>query len=126
MREDVPLSEPVKREVLDLEALLGKADAFTLLGIPCGAPPEVAKEAYFYLSRRLHPDRYFRKNLGSFQKRIDRVFDALRVAYQTLSDPEKRAAYLAANPALKPMKWKPGSRVMFNKNEFPLPRKRNV
>lgn len=121
MLEQVPLSDAIKAELLDLEASLGKVDLFTLLGVPRMAEAAKVKEAYFKLSRRLHPDRYFRKQLGSFQARMEKVFDALRRAHQTLTDPAKRQRYLAANPSLRPsLKWRPGQRIMFNTTDYPL------
>lgn len=124
MLEQVALSDAIKTELLDLEASLGKVDLFTLLGVPKGADPDTVKKAYFALSRRIHPDRYFRKTLGSFKARIDKVFDAVRKAHQTLTDPVKRERYLAAHPSLRAapaLKWKPGQRIMFNKKDFPVP-----
>jgi len=41
----------------------------------------------------LHPDRYFRKNLGSYAGRLHDLYKAVSVAYDTLADPRSRALY---------------------------------
>ena len=42
--------------------------------------------AYFEASRVFHPDRYFGKNLGSFRGRLERVFQRLAEAHDTLTE----------------------------------------
>jgi curved DNA-binding protein CbpA len=100
MAEEVELPPERKKEILDLERALERLDAFELLGLRPGATAEEAKKAWYDASRRYHPDRYFGKNVGSFRARIDRIYKRLTEAYNTLSDPPKRAAYLAAHPEL--------------------------
>ncbi len=124
MAEQVALDDALKKELLELEAKLETADHFALLGLPPGAEPAEVKAAYFELCRRIHPDRYFRKNLGSFKARMEKVFKALSKAHQTLTDPEKREAYLSTHQWLK----KPAGprrvaakRVMLNKKDLELP-----
>jgi len=126
MSEDVELDDALKREFLELEEKLGAADLFTLLGVEKEAEPKVVKAAFYRLARRLHPDRFFRRRLGSFKARIDTVFEALTRAHQTLVNPEKREAYLAATPAArKPPPPKPqpkrvrGQRIALSKNDLP-------
>lgn len=100
MLEEVELDAARKKEVLELEARLATANAFELLGLPPGADPAAAKAAFFDLSRKFHPDRYFGKNLGSFKGRIERIFKRLSDAHQTLTNEQKRKAYLDAHPQL--------------------------
>lgn len=98
--EEVDLPEERKKEILDLERGMDKLNAFAIFGLQPGATPEEVKQAYYAASRRYHPDRYYGKNLGSFRARIDKVFKKLTDAYNTLNDPERRAAYLKAHPEL--------------------------
>jgi tetratricopeptide (TPR) repeat protein len=75
---------------------------YELLGIPRNAPPEKIAEAYFERSRLFHPDLRHREDLARFEKELTAVFDRMKKAYETLSDPEKRALYdqsLDAAPA---------------------------
>ena len=62
-------------------------DYYELLGIPRTATPEELKKAYRGLARDLHPDR----NPGDAE--AEARFKEIAVAYETLSDPQRRAQY---------------------------------
>ncbi len=79
-----------KREILAREALLGRDD-WTVLGLKPGATAEAVKLAYFDASRVFHPDRYYGKNLGSFRARLERIFQRLSEAHETLTEAIRRA-----------------------------------
>jgi tetratricopeptide (TPR) repeat protein len=99
--EQVDLEPDRKSEILELDAKLTSANLFELLGVAAGASVDEVRNAFRELSRKFHPDRYFGKNLGSFRPRLDRIFKRLVEANQTLSDPERRQAYLDANPFVR-------------------------
>jgi curved DNA-binding protein CbpA len=111
MAEEVDLAPDRKKEILDLERGLDRLDHFAILGLAPGATAEEARHAYYAASKRYHPDRYYGRNIGSFRARIDRVFRRLTEAYETLHDPEKRAAYLRANPHLNAAPPKPAPKA---------------
>ena len=98
--EGVDLDEGRQREILELEARLSTDDLFSLLGVAPGACAAECKKAYYELTKRFHPDRYFGKRLGSFKPRIEAVFRTLTEAQATLCDPARRAAYLDEHPHL--------------------------
>jgi tetratricopeptide (TPR) repeat protein len=91
-----PLSEAVdldpdrRREILAREALLGRDD-WTVLGLKPGTNAEAVKLAYFEASRIFHPDRYYGKNLGSFQARLERIFHRLSEAHERLTEALRKA-----------------------------------
>lgn len=99
--ENIDLDEARKQEILALEAKLSSANHFEVLGLDAGASPDEVRAAFREASRRFHPDRYYGKNLGSFRQKLDRIFQRLVEANQTLGDPERRAAWLAANPFIR-------------------------
>jgi curved DNA-binding protein CbpA len=66
---------------------------YELLGVPREAPPEKVAEAYFERSRLFHPDLRHRDDLSRFEKELTAVFERMKKAYETLSDPDKRALY---------------------------------
>lgn len=99
--ENVDLDDGRKQEILELEAKLTSADYFDLLGLQPGTQPEEVRAAFRELSRRFHPDRYFGKNLGTYRGRLERIFKGLVEAQHTLTDPERREAYLAAHPVVR-------------------------
>lgn len=61
-------------------------DYYSILGVPYDATSEEVRNAYFQLARQLHPDR------NSAPEKHEQ-FLQLQAAYETLSNPEKRAAY---------------------------------
>jgi curved DNA-binding protein CbpA len=97
---DLPVA--VQEKLLGL-ALRLEAPYQEILGVAPDADRKVLKRAYFALSKELHPDRYFRKNLGVFQPHLERVFKKVVEAYELLSDPMARAeiekSLAAAAPA---------------------------
>jgi curved DNA-binding protein CbpA len=95
---DLPLDR--KREILAREAAFGQ-DHYAILGVKPGATVKDISAAYHEASRVFHPDRYFGKQLGSFQGRLERVFRRLAEAHSTLTDDTKRDVYLRANPRLR-------------------------
>jgi len=85
--EDLELAVDVQRRILEFEARLGQP-YHELLSVQQGAAPKSIKQAYFKLSKEFHPDRYFRKNIGDYAERLDRIFKKVLEAHEILSDPE--------------------------------------
>ena len=85
---DVP--ESLQRRVLAADAALDRP-YHELLGVPRDADAKAIKRAYFSLSKEFHPDRYFRREIGDFKPRFERVFKKIVEAYELMSDPITRA-----------------------------------
>lgn len=100
MPELVDLDPALQQELIELERKQEGQDAFTLLGLRPGASVDEVKQAFIALSLRYHPDNFTGRNLGTFRARIERIFRRLLEAHSTLSQPERRAAYLKAHPQL--------------------------
>lgn len=98
--EEVDLDDVRKKQVLEIEKQLDDSNHFQILGVAPGSDPAAVKAAFFELSRKFHPDRYFGKNLGSYKGRIERIFKRLSDAHQTLTNEDKRKAYLQQHPEL--------------------------
>jgi len=47
----------------------------------------------FELAAVFHPDKYFRKRLGSFKAKMEAVFGKVTMAHDVLTDREKRTEY---------------------------------
>jgi tetratricopeptide (TPR) repeat protein len=77
----------VQRRILEFEASLARP-YHELLGVQRGAAPKTVKRAYFALSKEFHPDRYFRKEIGGYGERLERIFKKVLEAHEILSDPE--------------------------------------
>lgn len=93
LSEAVDLTDDQKRRILFVEMNLATWDHYKLLGLTGKATPADIKAAYFRVSKEFHPDTYFRKRLGSYQQRLERVFRAIKAAADELSDPARRVAY---------------------------------
>jgi curved DNA-binding protein CbpA len=80
----------LQRRVLEFERCLEKP-YHEILGVDPRADAKEIKRAYFRLSREYHPDRYFRRNVGPFAVRFERIFKKVAEAYELLSVPTTRA-----------------------------------
>jgi curved DNA-binding protein CbpA len=89
---DPALEIPVEAQerILAFEARLDRP-YHEILGVPRDADARSVKRAYFELSKDFHPDRYFRREIGPFAERLERVFQRIAEAYELLSDPTARA-----------------------------------
>jgi len=93
---EAPLSEEaqaVLAELRGLERRIDSMDPFSLLRVNRHHPLSEVKRSYHRLSKRLHPDVV--RGLGLPDELIavaDRITQAMTAAYQTLSDPKRRAA----------------------------------
>jgi tetratricopeptide (TPR) repeat protein len=85
---DVKKFEEEIRALLDLA---GKATYYELLGVTATSPPDLVKENFHRMARKFHPDRHMGHSewLGLLQDLMAR----LTIAYKTLVDDQKRAAY---------------------------------
>lgn len=93
--EEVDLTVDEKRRILDVYYRLDDLDHFTILGLSHEADKKAVKRAYFELASLLHPDRYFKKRLGSFKAKMEIVFDRITEAHDTLVDRDRRKSYEA-------------------------------
>lgn len=85
--DGLDLEIAVQRRILEFEASLGRP-YHELLDVAIGSEPKVVKRAYFKLSKEFHPDRYFRKDIGTYEDRLTRIFKKVLEAHEMLSDPE--------------------------------------
>ncbi|MBS2015155.1 MAG: DnaJ domain-containing protein [Deltaproteobacteria bacterium] len=93
LEEEVDLSADQKKRILDLYYRLDDLDHYTLLGVPKTADKKTVKRSYFELAAMTHPDRFFKKNLGSFKPKMEALFGRITEAHDTLIDPERRTDY---------------------------------
>jgi len=93
MAEEVDIEVDLRRWILQLYRALDRADHYQLLGVDRAADKKSIKRAYFDLAAKLHPDKYFRKKLGSFKVRMETVFGRITLAQDTLTNADKRAEY---------------------------------
>ncbi|MBV9948514.1 MAG: DnaJ domain-containing protein [Myxococcales bacterium] len=93
LHEDVDLDVETRRRVLEAHRALERQSHYDLLGVDASTDAKGLKRVYNQLVLTFHPDRYFRKKLGSYKPRMEAVFGRLTLAFETLSDPNRRAEY---------------------------------
>lgn len=87
------LDRDAKRRVLTLAAELPDLTHYELLDIPESATKKEVKSAYYRLAPNFHPDRFFRKELGSYKGRMESIFARITEAQDVLVSKEGRAEY---------------------------------
>ena len=85
----IDLPEDLQRRILDFDNGLDRP-YHLILGVSLDADARQIKRAYFALSKDFHPDRYFRREIGGFGERLERIFKKVVEAYELLSDPSTR------------------------------------
>ncbi len=95
INEENDLNLEQRKKILFHEAKLDAWNHFELLGLGRGSNAADVRKAYFKASKQFHPDAFFRKSLGSYTRRIDKIFKAMKVSYDLLSNDETRGAYEA-------------------------------
>jgi curved DNA-binding protein CbpA len=69
-------------------------DYYSLLGLKRDATEAEIKKAFFSISKKFHPDRFFIKQIGDYEGKLNSVFKKVNEAYEILKDQESRLAYL--------------------------------
>jgi curved DNA-binding protein CbpA len=90
---DLPLDDEQRRQALCLYEQIDEMSFYDLFGVEADASRRDIKKAYFRLSKRYHPDKFFRKELHDFGPILERVFQEITKAYRTLSNRKKREGY---------------------------------
>jgi curved DNA-binding protein CbpA len=100
----VPLADQIPEEVQkqmemidQTYASLAHKDYYTLLGVTTKADLPQIKGAYYKLARRFHPDRYYGLEDPITKEKIDIIFSAINVAYETLKNAKSRHTYDTAS-----------------------------
>jgi curved DNA-binding protein CbpA len=87
---DLEISVEAQRRILLFELGLHRP-YHELLGVAAGVDGKAIKRAYFQLSKEYHPDRYYRREIGPYAEKLDRIFKKIVEAYELLMDPTTRA-----------------------------------
>jgi len=98
---DTDLTRAEQARIAEFEARLDRS-YHEILGVERDADAKTIKRAYFALSKEFHPDRHFRRELGVFADRLERIFRRIAEAYELLSDPMTRAEIERSMPAPTP------------------------
>ncbi|MFP6683517.1 MAG: J domain-containing protein, partial [Polyangiaceae bacterium] len=91
--DEVALDPLMRARIDELYDTLDSVDYYTLLGVNRAATSADIRRAYHKLAPEFHPDRYFRKNLGEYKNKIEKVFAGVTRAHDTLRYKTRRRAY---------------------------------
>ncbi len=89
----IELSEDERSAIEKMEDMVQNGTFYQILSLPFDAKPEQVKIKFFELSKIYHPDRYFKKNIGSYKDKLNTIFKKLSEAYEVLYDPKKKKWY---------------------------------
>ena len=74
-------------------AAQAKRTHYVILDVPPTASAKEISRAYFAVVATLHPDRYFRKRLGPYKKKLEQAFRTATDSYDVLRSSTRRAEY---------------------------------
>jgi tetratricopeptide (TPR) repeat protein len=80
-----------EEEIRKLLELAEKSTYYVLLGVTANSPAAQIKENFHHLARKFHPDRHMGQS--EWIALLQDLMGRLTIAYKTLIDDEKRAAY---------------------------------
>jgi curved DNA-binding protein CbpA len=90
---DLDISPDEQRKVWTLWKNLDRYTHYQLLGLPRHATREQVKAAYYDRVAAFHPDKRFKKTLGTYKEKLETIFQRLTVAHDTLSRTKRRVEY---------------------------------
>jgi hypothetical protein len=92
-KEKDALSPVQCREIDAVYASLTTLSHYEILGVPRDVEPLALHAAYEGLASAFHADRFGRKVLGPFRRKLEVIVECVNEAYATLSAPDLRATY---------------------------------
>jgi curved DNA-binding protein CbpA len=93
LAEDVELDGDKRRLILDAFYRLDRYNYYQLLGVHELSDKKQIKAAYYAIAPDFHPDKYFRKRLGSFKQKAEAIFTRLTLAHDVLTSKQRREQY---------------------------------
>ena len=98
-RQEVDLTADERTQIISAEKLVSSYAYWEILGIGEQFDAAQLKQRWFAVSRLYHPDRFFGRELGGYQERLDLIFQRVKEVYETLQDPDKKKEYLQTHAA---------------------------
>lgn len=83
------------------------ADHYAVLELNASCSREDIRDAYYFLARRYHPDRFRSGRLKNLREKIEAYFAQVTEAYNTLYNPDSRADYDEFRASTRPAKEEP-------------------
>jgi curved DNA-binding protein CbpA len=90
---NVDLAPEHQAQIATIFAQLDVLDHYALLGVARGTDRKGIKRAYFELTAKFHPDRFFRREIGPFKLQMEAIFRRMTEAHDTLTEATRRSDY---------------------------------
>ncbi len=108
------LSQPTTSGPIEMLKVINAAVAagaghFAILQLLPSSPPSEARDQYFRLAKIVHPDLPYFANNPTLRADATRAFQAITAAHATLTNPERRAAYIASRAPAAPTEGTPAA-----------------
>lgn len=87
------LTDQDLRELERISELFRKGTYYDVFSLGLDFEKGELKSAYYDLSRRFHPDRFYRSDLAGLEEMVEEVFAAINEAYRVLGNAGARAKY---------------------------------
>lgn len=92
-KDNVTLTTEEKANIEKMLEVVKNGNYYEMLSVPFNVKPSEVKIRFFELSKIYHPDRYFKKDIGSYKEKLNTIFKSLSEAYEVLYDPNKKKWY---------------------------------
>ncbi|MCB0326999.1 MAG: DnaJ domain-containing protein [Bdellovibrionales bacterium] len=91
----------IRQKILLMFDDLQKKTWYEIFEISKSAGKDEVQQRYLKLVKTFHPDRFFGKDLGPYQHKLEAVFQAVQMGYETLIDPKRRKSYDAQKQSVQ-------------------------
>jgi curved DNA-binding protein CbpA len=87
------LTEEEITNIKQMHDLVSNRDFYRLLNVGKTSKIDEIKKAYYAISRKWHPDRFFRKDAGAYASMLEQIFIGINQAFKTLSNIEEKTLF---------------------------------
>ncbi|MFQ5514322.1 MAG: DnaJ domain-containing protein [Myxococcota bacterium] len=89
----VELPAELQAEIREFARTLQEMSYYEVLGVTSDASGDEIRAGFFERSKRFHPDRYFRKELGPYRELLGEIYKRVVMAHEVLREAKLRAEY---------------------------------
>lgn len=86
------LDKNLRSKILLKSLEVHRQNPYEILEITHRASKEALRERYHEISKMFHPDRFFKKKLGHYKRRLESIFSTIQKAYAVLKNPIEKEA----------------------------------
>lgn len=87
------LTQEERGAIDDLSSRVESGDYYAILGVADDCSAGELKKAYYDLSRRFHPDRFYRREVDDLRDQLESVFTGINISFEILSDDVQRRRF---------------------------------